>query len=120
MAGWNTIQRIRRLEEQADNLGMMFTKYKHDEMYGESVALVPKDPDALPLYSRDANLFAGTLEHAEQWMRGIEWARDYDRMLKISNNEKRERKEQDERNRQLLRLIKNSEIKTGSLNLEDC
>ena len=121
MAGWNTIQRIRFLEKQADSLGMMFEKYKHDEMYGENVALIPKDRDSLPIYSRDAALFVGSLENAEQWMRGIEWAREYDRLtIDRNNDKKRERKEQDERNRQLLKLIKNSELKTTSLNPEDC
>ena len=111
MAGWNTIQRIRRLEEQASNLGFMFTKYKHDEIFGENVALVPKDTDALPMYSRDAVLFAGSLECAEQWMRGIEWARDYDRMVIDKNiGAKRARKEQDERNRQLARTLKTLEV----------
>jgi hypothetical protein len=121
MAGWNTIQRIRHLEKQADGLGMMFTKYKHDEMYGESVALIPKDTDALPIYSRDAALFVGSLENAEQWMRGVEWAREYDRLtIDRNNDKKRERKEQDERNRQLMRTIKNSQLSTGVVNPQDC
>ena len=61
MAGWNTITQIRKLEERADGLGMRFTAYKHGDMYGEHVALVPKDKDALPIYCRDAILFAGSL-----------------------------------------------------------
>jgi len=114
MAGWNTIQRIRRLEEQASNLGFMFTKYKHDEVFGENIALIPKDTDALPIYSRDAVLFVGSLESAEQWMRGVEWAREYDRMtIDRKMDEKRARKEQDERNRQLLKTIKDSKIPEG-------
>ena len=40
-------------------------------------------------------------------MRGVEWARDYDRMvIDRKMDEKRERKEQDERNRILLRTLK--------------
>ena len=113
MAGWNTIQRIRNLEQQADSLGMMFAKYRHDEVYGENVALIPKDTNALPIYSRDAQLFAGSLESAEQFMKGVVWARDYDRMLKVSDEKKRDRKEQDERNRVLLKTIKDSKIPEG-------
>ena len=115
MAGWNTIRKIRKLEERADVLGMRFTAYGNDDIYGENVALVPKDKDALPIYSRDAAFFVGTLEAAGQFMQGILWARDYDGMLKISNTKKRERKEQDERNRQLVRLLKsekNTLVKT--------
>jgi hypothetical protein len=106
MAGWNTIQTIRKLEERAELLGMRFTAYKHDDLYGENVALVPLDLEALPIYSRDAILFAGSLEAADKFMQGVLWARDYDRMLKVSDVAKRERKEQDERNKQMVQLLK--------------
>ena len=107
MAGWNTIEKIRKLEQRADSLGMRFTAYKHDDMYGESVALVPKDKDALPIYARDAVMFAGSLEHADNFMRGVLWAREYDRMtIDRKLDAKRERKEQDERNRILLKTLK--------------
>ena len=42
-----------------------------------------------------------------KFMQGVVWARDYDQMLKISDVKKRERKEQDERNRQLVNILKN-------------
>jgi len=110
MAGWNTIQTIRKLEERAELLGMRFTAYKHDDLYGENVALVPKDQESLPIYSRDAVLFAGSLESADKFMQGVLWARDYDRMLKVSDVAKRERKEQDERNRQMVKLLKSEKL----------
>lgn len=111
MAGWNTIQQVRKLEERADSLGMRFTPYKHDDMYGENVALVPKDSDALPIYARDAVMFAGSLEHADRFMQGVLWAREYDRLAVDRNlDKKRERKEQDERNMQLVRRLKNEPI----------
>lgn len=107
MSGWNTIQRIRKLEEYADSLGMKFAPYKYNDVYGETVALIPKDQDALPLYCRDAVLFVGSLEDADKFMLGVVWSRNYDHMLKISDGKKRERKEQDERNRQLVKILKN-------------
>ena len=111
MSGWNTIQTIRKLEERADLLGMKFTAYKHDDMYGENVALVPKDRDALPIYSRDAILFAGSLEHADRFMQGVLWAREYDRLaVDRKMDAKRARKEQDERNRQLMKMLKDEKI----------
>jgi hypothetical protein len=107
MSGWNQIQQVRKLEERADKLGLKFTAYKHDDMYGESVALVPKDKDALPIYSRDAVMFAGSLEGAAYWMQGVMWAREYDRMaVDRKMDEKRVRKEQDERNLQLAKTLK--------------
>ena len=108
MSGWNQIQQVRKLEERADKLGMKFTNNHHDDIYGETVALVPKDSDALPIYIRDAQLFVGTLESAASWMQGVEWARDYDRMVIDKNmDDKRKRKEQDERNKQLVLILKN-------------
>lgn len=111
MSGWNTIQQVRKLEQQADKLGMKFTSYKYDNYPDDNIALIPKDNDALPIYSRDAHLFAGTLEGAAYWMQGVEWARDYDRMVVDKKTDaKRERKEQDERNKQLVRILKSEEL----------
>ena len=111
MAGWNTIEKIRKLEQRADSLGMRFTAYKHDDMYGENVALVAKDKDALPIYARDAVMFAGSLEGAAYWMQGVLWAREYDRLAVDRNlDKKRERKEQDERNKQLIKTLKDGVV----------
>ena len=107
MSGWNQIQEVRKLEERADKLGLQFAAYRHDNKYGENLSLIPKDQE-LPIYSRDAQLFAGSLEGADCWMRGVLWAREYDRMAVDRNlNKKRERKEQDERNQQLAKTLKN-------------
>jgi hypothetical protein len=107
MAGWATIKHLRVLEEQADSLGMKFAPYKHDDSFGANVALVPKDDLSLPIYNREAVFFAGSIESAGEFMKGIKWARDYDRMTVDKNMDvKRARKEQDERNRQLLRTLK--------------
>ena len=112
MSGWNTIRQIRRVEQQADKLGMKFAAYKYDNEFGANVALIPKDNDALPIYSRDAQLFSGTLEGAESWMHGVEWSRNYDRMVIDKKLDvKRERKEQDERNKQLVSILKSEEVK---------
>ena len=51
-----------------------------------------------------------------KFMQGVVWARDYDHMLKISDVKRRERKEQDERNRQLVKILKNEK---NSLELND-
>jgi hypothetical protein len=110
MSGWNTIQRLRRIEEQIDELGFKFSKSKHTDWSEDhgSLSLVPKDHDSLPIYSRDAELFVGSLERLEDWLAGVKWARDYDTMLRLSNDAKRARKEQDERNKKLLTSIKES------------
>ena len=107
MSGWNQIQQVRKLEERADKLGLKFSQYKHDDSFGANVALIPKDQE-LPIYTRDAELFAGTLEGAAYWLQGVAWAREYDRMVIDKNTDaKRARKEQDERNKQLVLILKN-------------
>lgn len=111
MAGWNQIQQVRKVEERADKLGLKFAAYRHDDSFGANVALIPKDQDTLPIYSRDAELFAGTLEGAAYWMQGVLWAREYDRMvIDRKMDAKRARKEQDERNKQLIKMLKDEKL----------
>jgi hypothetical protein len=112
MSGYRLIQKIRDLEEKCDRLGFVIA---HSQYTGWSsnvdyIALNPKGDQALPLFSRDAELYVGTIEGLEEFLKGIEWARNYDRMLfgKL-HTAKRERKEQDVRNKQLLDLIKTGE-----------
>ena len=111
MAGWNTIRKIRELEERAELLGMRFARYQHNDYNEDNIALIPKDQDSLPIYTRDAVLFAGSLEQADKFMQGIMWARDYDRMVVDKNiDTKRIRKEQDERNIQLAKILKEEKL----------
>ena len=108
MSGWNTIERIRRVEQQVDALGFKFAKSKHSDWTDDhgALSLVPKDDNVLPIYSRDAELFVGSLERLEDWLAGVQWARDYDMMLRLSDEKKRGGAEQKERNRQLMRILK--------------
>jgi hypothetical protein len=108
MSGWETIQRIKRVEQLVDELGFKFAKSKHSDWSDNhgALSLKPKDPDALPIYSRDAELFIGTIERLEDWLAGVRWAREYDSMLKLSDEKKRVAAEQKERNRQLMRTLK--------------
>jgi len=110
MSGWNTIQRIKRVEQAVDELGFKFSKSKHSDWTEDhgALSLVPKDHDALPIYNREAELFVGSVERLEDWLAGVKWARDYDAMLRVSDDNKRARKEQDVRNRSLLTKIKES------------
>jgi hypothetical protein len=51
------------------------------------------------------------LEELEYWLRGVEWSRQYDEMLKVSNSKKREDKEQLVRNRRLFSILKDEKVK---------
>ena len=115
MAGYNSVLAVRRLEKECDELGFMMCHPRHYNSgeYGMMVAIKPKDQDSLPVYARDAELFVGTLEDLRVWLRGVEWARQYDELLRLSNTKKRERREQDERNRKLVAILKGEENKGG-------
>ena len=112
MAGYQSVIELRRLEERIDRLGFRMGYPKHggySNDFGDQVALFPKE-DCLPIYSRDAELFVGTLEGARIWLTGFEKAREYDHMLMGKTiDARRERKEQDYRNEVLMRKIKESD-----------
>ena len=76
---------------------------------------MPKDHESLPIYSRDAQVFVGSLEALETWLNGVEWARNYDMMCKISDDDKRAKAEQKERNRQLMRTLKEGKRVEGAI-----
>jgi hypothetical protein len=110
MSGYNDIIRMQRLIEEVDSLGLMMAHSRYGNgPFGDFVGLKPKDETSLPIYARDAELFSGTLEELNVWLRGVKWARDYDRMLKVSDDKKRERKEQDERNRILVNILRDKQ-----------
>jgi len=117
MAGWNTIQRLRNIESQIDKLGFKFAKSKHGDWTDDhgALSLVPKDVDSLPIYSRDAELFVGSLERLEDWLAGVRWAREYDIMLHLSDDAKRDKAEQKQRNRNLMQSIKEGKMITGTV-----
>ena len=107
MSGYNLIRKIKYLEEECDKLGFRIGVAKlFYEEFGDVVALTPRD-DCLPVYSRDAEVFVGTIEALEHWLEGLHFARKYDSLLLGKNfDAQRQRKEQDYRNRQLLNKIK--------------
>ena len=116
MAGYSTVLEVRKLEEDLDKMGLMMCYPKHawgNNEHGEYVAVKPKDAESLPIYSRDAELFQGSLRDLRSWITGVEWARNYDMMLRVSDEKKRTRKEQDQRNRNLLQAIKFEKEKDG-------
>ena len=108
MAGYALIRRIRILEEKCNELGFLMCHARNFQSeFGDILAIKPKD-DNLPVYSRDAELFVGTIADLERFIQGIEWARKYDTMLfGRSYDQKRVRKEQDVKNQQLVEILKN-------------
>lgn len=106
MSGYKTIQLFRRLEAECDKLGFILTapRYQYRDGARDEVSVGVKG-DSLPPYSRDAELFTGTLEELEIWLQGLDWARNYYEMLGLIDDKKIARKEQDVRNRQLVSML---------------
>lgn len=110
MIGYSLVTRIRRLEVICDRLGFKFAQSKYGN-HIDRIALQPKDIDSLPLYTREAELFVGTLDEVENWITGVLWARDYDRMLFGNKHDTtRDRKEQTHRNKNLIKIIKGEKV----------
>ena len=112
MSGYNLVRKTKFLEEECDKLGFIMCQAKHYiKEFGDVVAIKPKDIESLPPYSRDAEIFIGTINDLERWLEGIEWARKYDRMLfGVKHDEKRIRKEQDYRNEVLVKILKTEKV----------
>lgn len=103
IAGFRDIHRLRLLEDKLKDFGlkMVSPRYHGD---ADKIALIPIDQE-LPLYSRDAEIFVGSFDEIENWYCGVLWCSSYYQMLKLVTPEKIARKEQDERNRQLLKTL---------------
>jgi hypothetical protein len=106
MTGYNQVLFVRKMEERIHVMGfrMAHSRYYQAE-YGDVVSLIPRD-DCWPIYARDAEIISGTLESIDQWLNGLEFARNYDDMLKLNSTAKRLRKEQDIRNKDLVNILK--------------
>lgn len=115
MAGFETIKVVRDFEQTCHTLGFEITKAAY---HTNGIALKPAE-DSFPHYSRDAELFTGTVEEAIVWLRGFQWAREYDDMIRLSTDKKRKDCEQKERNRQLMKSIKAGHKVDGRLDVHN-
>ena len=90
--GMNMIERIEDARGLAEFFGMRFGRPPYNS-YGETenidnIALYPKD-NSLPPYSRDACLYTGNLNEVENFLDGIRWARQYDKMIGSCTEQRR-------------------------------
>jgi hypothetical protein len=111
MSGYNLVRKIKFLEEECDRLGFMMCHARHyHQEFGDVVALKPKDADSVPVYSRDAEVFIGTLKELESWIQGLHFARKYDSMIFGTKHDARRVKKEDEfRHGQLLKKLKGTD-----------
>ena len=104
MSGYSTYTRWQRIEEQAKLLGFRLGNPKHGHWGGQEVSdqvtLYPDDK-ALPIYSRDADIFTGTFRDVEIFMMGWVRAQQYDAMIRMTDDKRRKKYEAAELARQV-------------------
>ena len=109
MSGYQTYTRFQRIEAQAAQLGFRIGNPKHghwnDTSAGDMVAIYPKD-DELPTFSRDAEIFCGSFSSLEVFLTGWARAQQYYMILRLSDDKKRKKYEDKERERQRLAKLK--------------
>ena len=81
---WNDIQLLDRVVTTLEKLGYKIKPAKYGQ---ESVGVYPLE-DKNPLYSRDAEVYTGTIEQIACWMRGVEHQDGYLKMLKATSDER--------------------------------
>jgi hypothetical protein len=114
MTGFATYQRWQLIEQQAAQLGFRLDKPKYGGWsdstndHKDQVSLYPHG-DSLPVFTRDAELFAGTFHDVEMFLIGWAKSQQYDMFLRMSDSDKRKKYEDRERERQ--RLAKEREEK---------
>ena len=104
MSGYKTYLQLQQIEAQAKLLGFRLGNPKHGYTSRdgtEYVSVFPLD-DSLPIYARDAELFVGSFRELEVWLNGWAKAQQYDYMLRLTDETKRKKFEDKERERQRL------------------
>ena len=115
MSGYQTYTRFQRIEARANALGFRIGNSKNGawgggDDRGDTVAIYPAEA-ALPVYSRDAELFCGTFSQLENFLMGWEKAQQYDMLLRLSDDKKRKKAEEKTRERLALLLLKEEQKK---------
>ncbi len=108
VAGWQLLKSFRDVEERASKIGLKFAPSKYSGMEFDTIALMPLD-EHLPVYNREAEIFQGTLQDIDKWLRGVEWSRNYDNLMMSKNDEKRKTAETRYQQRELLKVIRDGE-----------
>lgn len=84
---WHDIQKVETLQNQLKKLGYVMRQAKYSSSGEYLIGIYPLD-DHLPIYSRDAELFSGTVEMIEVWIRGVCHKHEYFYMLKAITDNK--------------------------------
>ena len=114
MSSLKHFRKIDSLTQQLAAQGMRMEPSKtHSIAAGvqnQDIVSIYPDRDGLPHYDREAELFIGTLDDVEIWISGIQWVTAYYKVLGVDSGSRRVRKEQAERERQLLHALDTGQL----------
>lgn len=104
MSGYATYQHWQRIEAQALTMGFCLGMPRASGGWsrmedGDMVTLYPAD-EALPVYSRDAEIWTGTFRDCEIFLNGWARSQQYDHLLRMTDDRRRKKFEDAERARQ--------------------
>ena len=110
MINWDTIQKIERVKARAHDLGFKMEQWSTGPFNPtDQIVLRPRD-DKLPAYSRDADIHVGDLHSIDMFLRGIAWNQTYMELIRAADTKRVEKCEQDIRNRNLVRRLKDQPV----------
>lgn len=104
--GLAAFNRLKQLETQANKLGFRFGTSRYSREV-DGIALLPLE-GRMPLYEKDTEFWFGDADATAAFLKGVEWSTEYFKSLKLVDDAKVARKEQDYRNRLLLKQIKDA------------
>ena len=85
---WTDVQLLNRIVEDLHKIGFYVKNTKYGYQDGRCLAGVYPLQDKNPLYSRDAEVFTGTMEEIACWIRGVTHRNDYLTMLKATTEKR--------------------------------
>lgn len=84
---WHDIQNVENLKLRLNKLGYKMDHSKWSSSGQFLIGVYPLE-DRNPIYSRDAELYTGTVEAIISWVRGIEHQNEYLLMLKATTEKR--------------------------------
>lgn len=85
---WTDVQLLEKVVDGLNKLGFYAKNTKYGYQDGRCLVGVYPLKDMNPLYSRDAEVFTGTMEEIQCWMRGVNHRNDYLHMLKATTEKR--------------------------------
>ena len=104
---YDDVSMVLRVVEELNELGLKMLGSGTLNAGPLIVVVVDPQSDKLPIYTRGATVFRGTVEEIRFWLNGIEWARNYYTMLKVVTPAKIEKSENNIRHKHLMKTLIN-------------